>query len=131
MGMKRRNRSEKKKDSVRFVVIKPKSTRRMKLPGRLFQPEQTRTILNVRAKALPLESFQPNLSLPKRIVAALIAAVCLCGGLVVIVLSLRDGEWLLVPIGTIVAWYGLAWVRVAHEGSLPGGRLRLNPWYKG
>ena len=131
MGTKRRNRSEKRKDDVRFVVIKPKRSNRMKLPDRLFHPDRTGSVGNVRAKAPSLENHQPNLSLPNRFVAILLAAVWLCAGFAMIVLGVRHEKWILALLGPFGIWYGLAWVRVAHEGRLPGGRLRLNPWSKG
>jgi hypothetical protein len=63
--------------------------------------------------------------------ATLIAAICIYAGLAMIVLGVRNGKWLLVFLGPFGVWYGIAWVRVAHEGWLPGGRLRLNPWGRG
>ena len=131
MAPKRENRSRKNKDDVRFIVIKPKPSGRMKLPDRLFQPERAGPARSVRAKARPLESQLPNLSLPKRFIATLIAAICICAGLVMIILGLRNGKWLLVLLGPFSVSYGIAWVWVAHEGWLPGGRLRLNPWNRG
>jgi hypothetical protein len=121
----------KKKDDVRFVIIRPKPSGRMKLPDRLFHPERTGPARRARAKVPPLESHLPNLSLPNRIMATLIAAICICAGLAMIVLGVRNGKWLLVLLGPFGVWYGIAWVRVAHEGRLPGGRLRLNPWSRG
>jgi hypothetical protein len=82
-------------------------------------------------KARPLESHLPNLSLPNRIIATLIASICICAGLTVIILGVRDGNWLFVLLGPFSISYGIAWVWVAHEGRLPGGRLRLNPWNRG
>lgn len=131
MAPKRGDRSRKKKDDVRFVIIRPKSSGRLKLPDRLFQPERTGPALSVRAKVPPMGRHLPNLSLPNRIMAALIAAVCICAGLAMIVLGVRNGTWLLVLLGPFGVWYGIAWVRVADEGRLPGGRLRLNPWGRG
>jgi len=131
MAPKRRNRSRKKKEDVRFIVIKPKPSGRMKLPGRLFHPEVAGPARSVRAKARPLESHLPNLSLPKRFIATLIAAICICAGLAMIILGVRNGMWLLVLLGPFPVSYGIGWVWVAHEGRLPGGRLRLNPWNKG
>jgi len=121
----------KKKDDVRFVIIKPKPSGRMKLPDRLFHPERTGPARKVRPKVPPLENHLPNLSLPNRILAALIAAICICAGLAVIVVGVRNGTWPLVLLGPFSVSYGIAWVRVAHEGRLPGGRLRLNPWGRG
>jgi len=131
MAPKRGDRSRKKKDDVRFIVIKPKPSGRMKLSGRLFQPERTGPARSVRTKARPLESHLPNLSLPKRFIATLIAAVCICAGLAMILLGVRNGEWLLALLGPFPVSYGIGWVWVAHEGRLPGGRLRLNPWKRG
>jgi len=131
MAPKRRDRSRKKKDDLRFVVIKQKPSGRMKLSDRLFHPGRIVPARSVRAKVPPLESYLPNLSLPNRIMAILIAAICICAGLALIMLGLRDGKWLLVLLGPFAVFYGIAWVRVAHEGWLPGGRLRLNPWGKG
>ena len=131
MATKRGDRSGKKKDDVRFVIIKPKSSGRLKLSDRLFQPERPGAARSVRAKVSPPEGHLPNLSLPKRIVAALIAAICICAGLATIVLGVRNGNWFLVPLGPFGVWYGIAWVRVAREGWLPGGRLRLVPWGRG
>ncbi|MBE0605036.1 MAG: hypothetical protein IH610_01970 [Deltaproteobacteria bacterium] len=103
----------------------------MKLPGRLFQAEQAGPVRSDRAKARPLESHLPNLSLPRRFLATLVAAICICAGLAMIILGVRNGQWLLVLLGPFSVSYGIGWVWVAHEGRLPGGRLRLNPWYKG
>jgi hypothetical protein len=128
MAPKRGDRSRKKKDDLRFVIIRPKPSNRMKLPDRLFHPERTGPARIVRAKAPPLESHQPNLSLPNRILAILLAGIWLCAGLAMIVLCVRKGWWLLALLGPFGIWYGIAWIRVAHEGWLPGGRLRLNPW---
>ena len=126
MAPKRGDRSRKKKDDVRFVIDGPKPSVRLKLPGRLFHPARS-----VRAKVPLIESHLPNLSLPNRIMATLIAAICIYAGLAMIVLGVRNGKWLLVFLGPFGVWYGIAWVRVAHEGWLPGGRLRLNPWGRG
>jgi hypothetical protein len=131
MTPKRRNRSREKKEDVRFIVINPKPSGRIKLPDRLFHPEGAGPARSFRAKARPLESHLPNLSLPKRFLAALIAAICFCAGLAMIILGVRNGKWLLVLLGPFLVSYGIAWVWVAHEGRLPGGRLRLNPWNKG
>ena len=131
MASKRGDRSRKKKDDVRFIVIKPKPSGRMKLPGRLFLPERAGPLRSVRAKARPLESNLPNLSLPNRLMAALIAAICICAGLAMIIHGVRNGKWLLVLLGPFSVSYGIAWVWVAHEGRLPGGRLRLIPWDRG
>ena len=121
----------KKKVDLRFIVIKPKPSGRMKLPGQLFHPGGAGSARSVRVKARPLESYLPNLSLPKRFIATLIAAICICVGLVMIILGVRSGKWLLVLLGPFSVSYGIAWVWVAHEGRLPGGRLRLNPWHRG
>jgi len=131
MAPKRGDRSRKNKEDVRYIVINPKPSGRMKLPGRLFHPSGAGPAPSFRAKARPLESHLPNLSLPRRFLATLIAAVCICAGLAVILLGVRSGKWLLVLLGPFSISYGIAWVWVAHEGRLPGGRLRLNPWAKG
>ena len=131
MAPKRRNRSREKKEDVRFIVINPKPSGRMKLPDRLFHPEGAGPARSFRAKAWPLESHLPNLSLSKRFIATLIAATCFCAGLAMIILGVRNGKWLLVLLGPFLVSYGIAWVWVAHEGRLPGGRLRLNPWNRG
>ncbi len=123
MAKKRGNRSRKKTDNVRFLVIKPKPFSRIGLSERLFQTGRT--------SLYQLESTQPNLSIPKRIVALLLAAIWFFIALAMIVLGLRKGKWLLVLIGAIGAFYGIGWVRVAHVGRLPGGRLRPNPWARG
>jgi hypothetical protein len=128
MAPKRGDRSKQKKDNLRFIVIKPKPSGRMKLPGRLFHPDRSGPARSVRAKARPLESQLPNLSLSNRFMAALIAVVCICAGLAMIVLGVRNGKWLLVLLGPFAVSYGIAWIWVAHEGRLPGGRLRLIPW---
>lgn len=123
----------KKNVDVRFVAIKPK-TPRLKLPDRLFQPEQTGPARILRPKAepksAPLGSFLPNLSLPTRIMSVLIGAICIVAGVAMIVLGARNGMWLLALAGPFGIVYGIAWVRIAQEGWLPGGRLRLNPWGK-
>ena len=131
MAPKRGDRSRKKKEDLRYIVINPKPSGRMKLPGRLFHPGGAGPAPSFRAKDRPLESPLPNLSLPKRFLATLIAAVCICAGLAVILLGVRSGKWLLALLGPFSVSYGIAWVWVAHEGRLPGGRLRLNPWAKG
>jgi len=125
MSPKRGNRPRKKKDDVRFVVFRPKSSARLKLPDQLFHPARS-----VRAKVSPLEGPLTNLSLPNRIIAALIAAICICAGLTMIVLGVRNDQWLLLLLGPFGVWYGIAWVRVALEAWLPNGRLSLNPWGK-
>jgi len=67
-------------------------------------------------------SYLPNLSLPARTLAILIAAISICGSLVTLVLGVRDGKWLLVLLAPFGVWYGIAWVRVAQEGwFLAGG----------
>ncbi len=58
----------------------------------------------------------------------LIAAICISASLTMIVLGVRNGKWLLALPGPFGIWYGIRWVRVALEGYIPGGRLRLNPW---
>jgi len=131
MSPKRRNRSRKNKEDVRFIVIKPKPSDRMKLPGSLFHPGGTGPARIFRAKSRPLESHLPNLSLPKRFLATLIAAICFCAGLAMIIFGVRNGMWLLALLGPFLIAYGIAWVWVAHEGRLPGGRLRLDPWNRG
>ena len=131
MAPNRRNRSRKNREDIRFIVINPKPSERMKLPGRLFHPGGTGSARAFRAKARPLESHLPNLSLPKRFFAILIAAICFCAGIAMIILGVRNGMWLLALLGPISVSYGIAWVWVAHEGRLPGGRLRLIPWNKG
>ena len=62
MDPKRENRSRKKKDAVRFVVISPKPASRMKLSDRLFGPERAGPVRNLRSKIPLLESYHPNLS---------------------------------------------------------------------
>ena len=131
MAPKRGDRSRKKKEDVRFIVINPKPSGRMKLPGRLFRPDGAGPARSFRAKARPLESPLPNLSLPKRIIATMIAAIFICAGLAMMILGARNGKWLLVLLGPFSISYGIAWVWVAHDGRLPGGRLRLNPWSRG
>jgi hypothetical protein len=128
MATKRGDRSRKKSADLRYILIKPKLSGRIKLPDRLFHPERTGPTRIIRAKVSPLESHLPNLSLPNRIMATLIAVVCICAGLAMIVLGMRNGKWLLVLLGPIGVWYGIGWVRVAHDGRLPGGRMRLIPW---
>ena len=131
MDPKRRDRSRKKKADVRFIIIKPKSSGRMKLPDRVFHPERIGPARSVRAKVPLLEGYLPNLSLSSRIMATLIAAICIYAGIAMIFLGVRNEKWLLLLLGPFGVWYGFAWIRVAHEGQLPGGRLRLNPWARG
>ncbi|HEX9850032.1 hypothetical protein [Candidatus Deferrimicrobium sp.] len=128
MAKKRGDRSRNKNADLRYILIKPKLSGRIKLPDRLFHPERTGPTRIIRAKVSPLESHLPNLSLPNRIMATLIAAICVCAGLAMIVLGVRNGKWLLVLLGPFGVGYGIAWVRIAHDGRLPGGRMRLNPW---
>ena len=128
MDPKRGNRSRKKKDAVRFVVISPKPTSRMKLSDRLFGQERAGPGRNLRTKLPLLESDHPNLSFSQRFIAVLFAAVCICAGIAIVVPAVQNGKWLIALLGPFAIWYGLAWFRVAYEGRLPGGRLRLNPW---
>lgn len=130
MDPKRGNRSRKKKDSVRFVVIGPKPSNRLKLSDRLFHPEPSGSSRSLRSKVLPLEIDQPNLSFSQRLVAILVAAIWLYAGLAIIVLGLRNGKWLVAFLGLFPIWYGLGWFRVTYYGRFPGGRLRLNPWVR-
>ena len=97
----------------------------MKIPDKLFHPARS-----VRAKVSPLDGPLTNLSLPYRIMAALIAAICICVELTMIVLGVRNDKWLLVLLGPFGVWSGYEYVRVALEGWLPNGRLSLNPWGK-
>ena len=131
MAPKRRSRSSKKKDDIRFIVIKPNAPGRMKLPGRLFQPEHARPARSDRAKVRPLGSHPPNLSRFRRFIATLIAVNCIFAGLAMIILGVRNGKWLLVLLGPFSTSYGIGWVWVARYGRLSGGRLRLNPWNRG
>lgn len=132
MARERNNRSRKKREDVRFVVIRPKTSRRLKLPERLFHPERTGPARSLRPKvepkASPLESYLPNLSLSSRLASILIAALCIGAGLAMIVHGVRNEKWLHALPGPFAFWYGIAWVRVAYRGRLPGGRLQLNPW---
>lgn len=113
MARNRKKSSRKKKAEVSFVITKPKSPDRLKLPEPLF---------------LPVESCLPNLSFPARIMSILIAAICVAAGLAMIVLAARIKAWPLALPSPFAIWYGIAWLQVAHEGYLPGGRLGLNPW---
>jgi hypothetical protein len=131
MAPKRGDRSRKKREDVRFIVINPKPPGRMKLPDRLFHPGRGGPVRSFRGKAQPLESHLPNLSMGNRFIAILIAAICICAGVAMILLGMRNEKWLLVLFGPFPISYGIAWVWVAHEGRLPGGRLRLNPWNRG
>ena len=131
MTPKREDKPRKKKEDVRYIVIKPKPSGRMKLPDRLFHPEGAGPARSFLAKARPLESDLPNLSLRNRFIASMIAAICICTGIAMIILGIWNGTWLLVLLGPFPVSYGIAWVWVAHEGRLPGGRLRLNPWDRG
>lgn len=128
MDPKRDNRSRKKKDALRFVVISPKPTSRMKLSDRLFGQERSGPVRNLRTKLPLLESDHPNLSFSQRFIAILLAAVCIWVGMAIIVPAVQNGKWLIALLGPFAIWYGLAWIRVAYDGRLPGGRLRLNPW---
>jgi len=128
MDPKREHPPKKKKDTVRFVVISPKPSNRMKLSDRLFRPESAGPLRNVRTKVPLLESDHPNLSFSQRLISILLAGVSLCAGLAIIVLAIQHRKWVIALLGPFAIWYGLAWVRVAHDGRLPGGRLRLNPW---
>ena len=132
MPRNRKNSSRKKKADVRLVVTKAKSPGQLKLPDLLFHPKRTRSFLSLRPKAEPktalLEDYLPNLSFPTRFMSILIAVIFIGASLAMIILGVRNREWLLALPGPFGIWYGMAWVRVAHEGYLPGGRLRLNPW---
>ena len=66
--------------------------------------------------------------LANRIVAAVLAAIWLCAGMLVLVLGLFQGRWLMILVGPLGIGYGLVWVRVAYEGqhlTWPDGLL---PW---
>lgn len=128
MEPKRGNRSRKKKDSVRYVIIAPKPSSRIRLSDRLFLPDPSGSARSARAKVPLLEVDQKNLSFIQRLVSFLASAAFLYAGLAVTVLGIRNGKWLLALLGLFAIWYGLGWIRVAYGGRLPGGRLRLNPW---
>jgi hypothetical protein len=113
MARKRKKSSRKKKTDVSFVVTKPKSPDRLKLPEPFL---------------FPVESCLPNLSFPTRIMSILIAAICVAVSIAMTVLAARIEAWPLALPSPFGIWYGIAWLQVAHEGYLPGGRLRLNPW---
>ncbi|MEK7375240.1 MAG: hypothetical protein AABZ85_09495 [Thermodesulfobacteriota bacterium] len=130
MDPKRGNRSRKKKGSVRFVIIGPKPSSRIKLSDRLFHPEPSGSVRSLRAQVLSPENGQPNLSFSQRLATILIAAIWLYAGLAIIVLGIRNGKWLVALLGLFAIWYGLGWFRVTYKGRLPGGRLRLNPWVR-
>jgi hypothetical protein len=132
MARNRKKSSRKKKADVSFVITRPISPDRLKLPEQQVHPERTRAAQSLWPKveptAAPLVSDLPNLSFPTRIMSILIAAICVAASFALVVLGMRLGEWLLALPSPFGIWYGIAWVRVAHEGYLPGGRLRLNPW---
>ena len=130
MDPNREKRPRKKKDSVRFLVISPKPSNRMKLSDRLFRPEPAGSVRNARAKVPLLETDHPNLSFSQRLLALLFGAVWFCVGLAILILAIQDRKWLVAILGPFTIWYGLAWFRVAYDGRLPGGRLRLNPWHR-
>ena len=104
----RRDKPTKKKDSVRFAVISPKASSPLSFSDRLFDPA--------------------NLSFPRRVGATLIAAACFCAGSVLIAFGVRYRNWFVGLLGPLSILYGIAWARIACDGKLPGGRLRLNPW---
>ena len=97
-----------KKDSVRFAVISPKAADPLSFSDRLFS--------------------RANLSFPRRVAAILLAAVCLCAGSALVALGVRDRSWIIGIPGALATLYGVLWARVACEGRLPGGRLRMIPW---
>lgn len=97
-----------KKDSVRFAVIHPKSFAPLSFSDRLFA--------------------QANLSFGRRVAAVLFAAASLCAGSALVALGVRDRSWPLGVPGALAVLYGVMWARAACEGRLPGGRLRLIPW---
>lgn len=130
MPSERDKKTRKKKDTVRFILVKPRPSERLKLSTRLFHPGKGESLRSLRTRALPLEDQEPNLSASRRFAAALIAAVLLLLGLAMILSGVRNDLWLIVLIGPFSIWYGLAWLRTAYAGRLPGGRLRLNPWSK-
>lgn len=66
------------------------------------------------------------LSLPDRLVAALLAAIWIAAGLIVIGLAIALRRWLLLAPGILGFAYGLLWLRVAVEGRRlpwPAGRI--------
>ena len=124
----RDKKTGKKKDTVRFILVKPKPSERLKLSTRLFDPGRTDSGRGLRARILPLEGQQPNLSTSRRFAAALLASVLLFIGIAMIVSGFQNDRWLIALLGPFTIWYGLAWLRTAYEGRLQGGRLRINPW---
>jgi hypothetical protein len=104
----KRDRPRKKKSVLRFSVIDPKADAPLSFSDRVFS--------------------RANLSFARRVAATLIAALFLCAGSALLAFGVRDRSWLLGVPGLLAALYGVLWARVACEGRLPGGRLRLVPW---
>lgn len=106
--MARKQNKSRKKDSVRFAVIHPRTSAPLSFSDRLFA--------------------QANLSFGRRAAAILYAAASLCAGSALLALGVRDRSWLLGVPGALAVLYGVMWARAACEGRLPGGRLRVIPW---
>lgn len=104
----KRDKSRKRKDSLRFVVISPKAAAPLTFSDRLLS--------------------NANLNFPRRAAAALIAAVFLCAGSALFAVGVRDRGLPLGIAGSLAVFYGIGWARAACDGRLPGGRLRLIPW---
>jgi len=130
MAPKRGDSSRKKKEDVRFIVINPKPSGRMKLridcsvrEGPVLPVASGRRLGRWRASS----RISPSQANPRHHDRS----DFICAGLAMMILGVRNGKWLLVLLGPFSISYGIAWVWVAHDGRLPGGRLRLNPWNRG
>src|SRR3970282_3000509 len=86
---------------------KPPSS--MKLAYRLFGPERAGPVRNLRSKIPLLESYHPNLSFFQRFIAILLAAVCVCVGIAIIVPAVQNEKWLIELLGPVLCLLGLLW----------------------
>ncbi len=60
--------------------------------------------------------------------AAVLAAIWLGAGMLVLVLGLFQAHWLMILLGLLAGGYGLVWVRVAYAGRQLTWPDRLLPW---
>jgi hypothetical protein len=63
-----------------------------------------------------------------RIVAGVLAAIWIGGGVFGLAFALAQRRALAFLCGIAAIWYGLIWIRVAREGRLLGWSRGLLPW---
>jgi len=64
-----------------------------------------------------------------RIVGAIFAAIWLGAGIAAVTIGVAAPRWLLVPLGFLAIWYGVAWLNVARLGRrLTVREALVLPW---